>query len=58
VLEDQECRRLGKGRTIAKDLRISHPTNASTKIHNGNSPKELTTDAIVIWTTENWNQFC
>jgi hypothetical protein len=53
VLEDLECRRLGKGRTIAKDLRISHPTNASTKIHNGNSPKELTTDAIVIWTTEN-----
>jgi hypothetical protein len=36
---------LGKGRAIAKDFQIGHPTNASTNIHNGNSPKELTTDA-------------
>jgi hypothetical protein len=49
---------LEKGGTIAKDLRINQPTNVNAEIHNGNNPKEPTTDAKVIWTTKNWDQFC
>jgi hypothetical protein len=43
---------LGKGGTIAKDLRMNHPKNASIKTHNGNNPKEPTTNVGVIWTTD------
>jgi hypothetical protein len=39
---------LGKGGAVAKDFQISHPTNASTNIHNGNMLKEPTTDAGII----------
>jgi hypothetical protein len=58
ALEDQNCKRLGKGRVIAKDLRFSHPTNVSIEIHSGNNPKESTTNVRVIWTIENNNRFC
>jgi len=46
--KDQNCGRLGKGGAIAKDFQISHPTNASTNIHNGNNPKEPTIDVGII----------
>jgi hypothetical protein len=39
---------LGKGRAVAKDLQISHPTNVSIRSHNGNNPKEPTTHARII----------
>jgi hypothetical protein len=39
---------LGKGKGIAKDLRINHPTNVSTGSHIGNNTKEPTIDAGVI----------
>jgi hypothetical protein len=44
---------LGKGRTVAKDLRMNHLTNANIGIHNGSSPKEPITDVKTIWTTKN-----
>jgi hypothetical protein len=43
---------LGKGRAIAKDLRINHPTNASIESHIGNITREPTIDAGVTLTTE------
>jgi len=46
--ENQDYKKLKKGTVVAKDLRINHPTYASTKIHNGNSPWEPTTDATII----------
>jgi hypothetical protein len=46
--KDQDCRRLGKGRVVAKDLRISHPINASIKNHIGNNTVELITYAKII----------
>jgi hypothetical protein len=56
--KNQDYEKLGKGKIVAKDLRINHPTNASIKIHSGNNPREPTTDVGIIWTTENRNQFC
>jgi hypothetical protein len=48
ALEDQDCGRLGKGRTFAKDLQISHPTNASTRTCMKSSPIEPTTNVRII----------
>jgi hypothetical protein len=53
--KDQDSEWLGKGGAIAKDLWMSHLTNANIEIHNGNKPKEPTTNVGGIWTTENWN---
>jgi hypothetical protein len=46
---------LGKGRAVAEDLQMSHPTNANIEIHNGSNTKEPTIDVVTIWTTKNWN---
>jgi len=43
TLEDQDRERLGKGKVVAKDLQITHPTNASTISYIGNNTKEPTT---------------
>jgi hypothetical protein len=56
-LKEQDCKRLGKGRAVAKDLQINHPTNVSTRSHSGNNPREPTTHARVIWTIKNHNNF-
>ncbi len=55
--QDQDCKRLGKGRIVTKDLWINHPKNASIETHNGNNPKEPTTNVGVIYTTKYWNWF-
>jgi uncharacterized protein YwbE len=47
-LKDQDCGRLGKGGVVAKELSNSHPTNASTRIHSGNSLRELTINVGII----------
>jgi hypothetical protein len=39
---------LGIRGAIAKDLRISDSTNANTRNHNGNDPKEPTVDVGAI----------
>jgi hypothetical protein len=41
-LEDQDCERLRKGKVVAKDLQITHPTNASTISYIGNNTREPT----------------
>jgi hypothetical protein len=53
ALKNQDYRRLGKIRTIAKDLRISHPTFASMRNHFASDTREQISNAGAIWTTKN-----
>jgi hypothetical protein len=47
IIDDWE-----KEGAIAKDLQISDPINANTKIHNGSRPMEPTVNGGAIWITK------